>query len=327
MLKISILTPCYNEEENVQEMYETVKQVMSTLPQYTYEHLFIDNCSLDHTASQLRNIAKADNRVKVILNERNFGPGRSGSYGFFQTSGDATICLACDFQDPPELIPEYIRKWEQGHKVVWGMKTASKEKGLMFNVRTLYYNIIQKFSDVKQYKHVTGFGLYDKSVVSALRELNEPSPNFRNLIAELGYDIAFIEYVQAERKRGKSSYNFFRYFDTAMKALVNTSQVPLRIVTFLGFVLSALSFCVGLVYLILKLVFWNSFNAGTAPILIGIFFLGAIQIFFIGVLGEYIGEILTRVTKRPLVTVKECINFDETSYENSNQNIVDNIDA
>lgn len=315
MKKISILTPCYNEEENVQEIYEVVKKVMSSMPQYRYEHLFIDNCSADNTADILRNIAITDKHVKVILNERNFGPGRSGSYGFFQTSGDATICLACDFQDPPEMIPEYLKLWEQGHKVVWGKKTASKESGIMFTIRTLYYNIIQKFSEVKQYKHVTGFGLYDRNVVIALRELNEPNPNFRNLIAELGYEIAFIEYVQAERKHGKSSYNFFRYFDTAVKSLVNTSQIPLRIMTFIGFILSGISFLIGLVYLILKLIYWNSFNMGTAPVLIGIFFLGAVQIFFIGVIGEYIGEILTRVTKRPLVTVKEYINFEENSNE------------
>jgi polyisoprenyl-phosphate glycosyltransferase len=315
MKTISILTPCYNEEGNVQEMYEAVKKVMSSMPQYTYEHLFIDNLSIDNTANILREIAKSDKHVKVILNERNFGPGRSGSYGFFQTSGDATICLACDFQDPPEMIPEYIKLWERGHKVIWGKKTSSNEKGLMFAVRTLYYSIIQKFSDVKQYKHVTGFGLYDKSVVIALRELNEPNPNFRNLIAELGYEIAFVEYVQAERRRGKSSYNFFRYFDTAVKSLVNTSQVPLRMMTFIGFFLSGLSFLIGCIYLILKLIYWNSFNMGTAPVLIGIFFLGAVQIFFIGVIGEYIGEILTRVTKRPLVIVKERINFEESIDE------------
>ena len=307
---ISIFTPCYNEEGNVYNLCMAIKNVMSKLPEYDYEHILSDNCSTDNTWSILKNIAKDDKHVKIIENERNFGPSRSGSHGFFQTSGDASICLACDFQDPPELIIEFIKKWEEGYKVVWGKKTSSQESKRMFLIRSIYYKIIKSCSDTKQYEHVTGFGLYDKSVVDILRDANEPEPNFRNLIAEYGYDVGLIEYEQPMRQAGKSSYNFFRYWNTAINSLINTTKAPLRIATFIGGFLSAISFIIAIVYLILKLIYWDRFIAGTAPILIGFFFMGGIQLLFLGIIGEYVGEVLSRVTKRPLVIEKERINFD-----------------
>lgn len=309
--KISILVPCYNESGNVEEMYKSITKVMENIKDYEYEQLYIDNCSTDNTWEILKEIASSDKRVKIIENEKNFGPGRSGSYGMYQTTGDASICLACDFQDPPELIPEFIKKWEEGYKVVWGKKTGSKENKVMFWIRTLYYKIIKALSSTEQYEHVTGFGLYDKEVVTRMKNSEEPSPIFRNLIADYGYRIGFVEYYQPERKKGKSSYNFFTYLDTALESLINTSKVPLKLATFVGALVSGISFIVALVYLIFKLIYWDRFIAGTAPIILGIFFLGGIQLLFLGIIGEYIGEILTRVTKRPLVVEHERINFDE----------------
>ena len=311
MKKISLFTPCYNEEKNVLNMYNKVTEIMSQVEGYDYEYVFIDNCSTDRTAEILKEIAGKDKRVKVIINQRNFGPSRSGSYGFFQTSGDASICFACDFQDPPEMIPEFIKKWESGYKVVWGKKTDSKESGILKFIRKRYYKIVKKLADSEQYENVTGFGLYDKEVMNLLKQCSDPEPNFRNLIGEFGYEVAFVNYVQEKRKEGKSSYNFFRYFNVALHSVVTTSKIPLRMCTVLGFLVAGFSFLVGMAYLIVKLIFWNSFNIGLAPVVIGVFFLGAVQLFFLGVLGEYIGEILTRQMNRPLVVEKERINFDE----------------
>lgn len=310
MKKISLFTPCYNEEGNVRQLYEKVTEVMAPLTEYNYEYVFIDNHSTDSTPLILREIAAKDKRVKVIFNLRNFGPSRSGSYGFFQTSGDCSICLACDFQDPPELIPEFIRKWEEGYKVVWGKKSGSAEKKLMYRIRLLYYKLVEGMADSKQYENVTGFGLYDKEVMNLLRKSNDPTPNFRNMIGEFGYSVGLVEYFQPERKNGKSSYNFFKYLNVAINSMITTSRVPLRMATYLGFGVAGLSFLIGIVYLILKLLFWNSFNMGLAPLIIGLFFLGAIQIIFIGIMGEYIGEILTRLMNRPLVVEEERINFE-----------------
>ncbi|MEF9945165.1 MAG: glycosyltransferase family 2 protein [Lachnospiraceae bacterium] len=318
MKKISILTPCYNEEGNVYQMYKEIQEVMKQLPNYKYEHIFIDNCSTDNTRVILRKITEEDRKVKVIFNERNFGPNRSGSHGFFQTTGDVSICMACDFQDPPQMIPEFVKKWEDGYKVVWGKKTGSKESKAMFAIRTLYYKIVKKFADVKQYEHVTGFGLYDKQVVNLMREANEPNPSFRNLIAEYGYEIGFVEYEQPARRAGKSSYTFASYFDAGLNILINTSRAPLRIAVFCGFTVSGISFVIAVIYFILKLIYWNQFTAGTAPIMIGVFFIGGVQLLFLGILGEYIGEILTRVTKRPLVVERLRINFEENVDEENN---------
>lgn len=312
MKTISIFTPCYNEEGNVYEMYLAVTKIMKNLPEYDYEYIFIDNCSKDKTPVILRNIAANDSHVKVIYNLRNFGPSRSGFHGFMQTKGDASICLACDFQDPPELIPKFIRMWESGYKVIWGKKIDSDESKLMYVTRTLYYKFIKAFSDVPQYEHTTGFGLYDKEVMDIMQDISDPLPNIRNLIPEFGYDIGIIDYHQPKRHKGKSSYNFFRYFNVALTSMVNTSKIPLRIASFIGFCCSIISFLIGLYYFISKLINWNNFDAGMAPIIIGLFFLGSVQLIFIGILGEYIGEILARVTKRPLVVEKERLNFDNS---------------
>ncbi len=323
MAKISIFTPCYNEEENVVALYEAVKTEMEKLPQYEYEHIFSENASTDKTAELLRQLAEMDSHVKVILNNRNFGPARSGAFGFFHCTGDANICLACDFQDPPEFLREFIHLWEDGYKVVWGRKVQSKEGGMMKLCRKLFYAVIKRFSDVPQYEQVTGFGLYDKEVLDLMRSLKDPFPSFRHLVADFGYEVGFVDFVQPERRAGKSSYNFFSYLQMATKMLITTSTAPLKIATFLGFFMAELSFFVGLVYLIMKLVFWNSFTMGMAPIVIGLFFLGSIQLLFIGILGEYIGEILNRVTRRPLVVAKEKLNMDE-EQESIDQDLITN---
>jgi glycosyltransferase involved in cell wall biosynthesis len=252
MKKISLFTPCYNEEGNIKALYNKVLEIMSGLPQYDFEYIIIDNCSEDRTPQILKSLAEKDKRVKVILNNRNFGPNASGSYGFFHTTGDCSICFAADFQEPPEMIPEFIKKWEDGYKVVWARKTQSEESGLMFRVRKLYYKIIKNYADYPQYENVTGFGLYDRDVVNRLRKINDPEPNFRNLVGYYGYDVAFVDFVQPKRRAGKSSYNFLRYFDVALHSLITTSTMPLRLCCSLGFVIAGLCFVIGLIYLILK---------------------------------------------------------------------------
>lgn len=311
MKTISVVTPCYNEEGNVYSMYVGVKNVLKELPQYKYEHIFIDNCSTDNTARILQEIAKEDKNVKIILNTRNFGPGRSGGYAVLQATGEAVIGLACDFQDPPELIPQFIHKWEEGYKVVFGQKYKSEENGLMFFVRKLYYKIIKHISEEEQLENVTGFGLYDKSVIEMFRWIDEPNPYFRGTVAELGYEVGLVQYVQPKRKAGKSSYNLLRYIDTAITGMINTSKTPLRFATYAGFIMAILSFIISIVYLVLKLINWNSFDFGLAPLIIGMFFLGSVQIAFIGVIGEYIGAVLIRVTRRPLVVEKTRMNFEK----------------
>lgn len=291
-------------------MYIKIRNIFNELTQYNYEHIFIDNCSTDKTSIILKEIARKDKKVKVILNLRNFGPDRSTCYALLQASGDAAICLACDFQDPPELIPQFIRKWEEGYRVVFGQKVESEESKLMFFVRTIYYKIIKSFSSVEQFEHVTGFGLYDKSVIEMFRWIADPNPYFRGTVTDLGYKIGLIQYVQPKRQRGKSSYNLFSYFDTAMNGMMNCSRVPLRIATLTGFGMSLLSLIIAFVYLMLKLLYWNNFNMGIAPLIIGVFLLGSIQIAFIGIIGEYIGAILERVIRRPLIVEKERLNFD-----------------
>lgn len=311
MKKISLFTPCYNEEGNVYELYKRVTEVMKSLPQYDYEYIFIDNASTDNTAGILRKIAAEDKRVKVIINQRNFGPARSGAYGFYQTTGDVSICFACDFQDPPELIPKFIKKWEEGYKVVWGQKTGSTEKKHMKLFRLMYYKIVKSMADTRQYENVTGYGLYDREVVNLLKSSNDPAPNFRNMIGEYGFDVALIDYYQPPRRKGKSSYNFLGYLNVTLHSVITTTKLPLRICTLIGFATAMLSFFVGLVYLILKLIFWNSFNIGLAPVVIGVFFIGSVQLAFMGMIGEYVGEIFTRQMNHPLVIEKDRINFED----------------
>ena len=306
---ISIMTPCYNEEGNIEKIYMAVRAQFEAMPQYTYEHIFIDNYSTDHSRQILRSIAQKDKNVKVIFNARNFGPNRSGSYGMLQASGDALICIVCDLQDPPELIPQFLEKWEEGYKVVLGQKLKSKENPLMFQIRKIYYKLMNWLSESPQHEGVTGYGLFDKEVLDMIRWMDDPDPYIRGLIPDLGYKTFLLPYTQNRRESGKSSYNFSKYFDFAITGVTHVSRKPLRIATMLGLIMSGISFTLAVVYLILKLIFWNSFAMGTAPILIGMFLLASVQLAFIGVIGEYIGAILTRVTKRPMVVAEGRINF------------------
>ena len=306
--KISIVTPCYNEEENLMELYERIQDAMALLD-YEYEHILIDNASTDNSRAILCQLAKNDPRVKVIFNTRNFGHIRSPYYAVLQADGDAVVAMASDLQDPPERIPEFVQKWEEGYKVIIGVKTKSQESGLFYLLRTGYYRVLRSLSDVPLIENFTGFGLYDQQVIKILRQLNDPYPYFRGLIADIGYEIARIEFTQPRRKRGISKNNFYTLYDLAMLGLTGYTKIPLRIATMFGFVSSAISFLVGLVYLIYKLLFWQQFSLGSAPIVIGLFFLGSVQLLFLGIVGEYIGAIYTQVMKRPLVIEKERLNF------------------
>jgi glycosyltransferase involved in cell wall biosynthesis len=305
---INIVSPCLNEEENVEEVYERVKAVFNKL-NYYYEHIFIDNASTDRTAEILKKLAAQDSRVKVIINTRNFGHVRSPFYAFLQTSADAVITLASDLQDPPEKIPEFIQKWEEGYSVVIGVKTSSQEPSLFYFLRSIYYRILRSLSDVRLIDNFTGFGLYDRKVVEIIRKINDPYPYFRGLIADIGYEIAEIKFTQPRRKRGISKNNFYTLYDLAMLGIVSYTKIPLRLAAMFGFLASAISFLVGIIYLIYKLIDWQNFSLGLAPIVIGLFFLGSVQLFFLGIIGEYIGMIYTQVTHRPLVIEKERINF------------------
>ena len=308
---LTILTACYNEEGNVREVYRQVRAAMQTIPGYEYEHLFIDNASTDGTVPILRELAAADKRVKVIVNTRNFGHIRSPYYGFLQARGDAVMSCVADLQDPPELIPQFVRKWEEGYKVVIGVKRGTKESWLMRRTRKFYYWLVTKLStDVELVQNFTGFGLYDREVIEQFRGTDEQYPYFRGLVSDFGYERAEIGYVQPPRKRGRTKNDFFSLYDMAMLGITNHSKVPLRIAALAGFTISLLSLLVAIGYFIAKLMFWNELQLGTAPLLIGIYFFGAVQLFFIGVLGEYIGAIHTQVHKRPLVVEKERINFD-----------------
>lgn len=309
---ISVVTPCYNEEGNAREIYEAIKAIFDNLPQYTYEHIFIDNCSKDGTPAILRKLASEDSQVKVIFNTRNFGHIRSPHHALLQSEGDATVILASDFQDPPSLIPEFLAKWEQGYKVVLGVKETSSEPPVMFAIRGAYYNLVNHLAgeDVELVKNATGFGLYDHCVVQTLRQINDPYPYARGLIADLGYPSAKVIFHQERRRRGLTKNNFYTLYDMAMLGITNHSKVPLRLATMAGFGMSALSFLAALGYLIAKLIWWNHFSLGTAPMLIGMLFFASVQLFFIGLLGEYIGSIHTQVRKLPLVIERERLNFD-----------------
>jgi glycosyltransferase involved in cell wall biosynthesis len=309
MKLISVVTPCYNEEENVEELCQKVKEVFQDLGSYAYEHIFIDNASKDNTVKLLKEIAKKDKNVKIIVNSRNFGPIRSPYYGLFQAGGDAVVLIAADFQEPPSLIKDFIKKWEEGFKIVVGVKSRSEENPIMFAVRKLYYDIIRKLSDEEQIKNFTGFGLYDKKVIDIFKRIEDPCPYFRGLIAETGFERAEIDFVQPRRKKGRSATTLYGMYNMAMLGFVNHSRIPLRIATFTGFILGIASLLIALVYFVYKLIFWKSFQVGMAPLVIGVFFFFSVQLFFIGILGEYIGAIHTQVKKRPLVVEKERINF------------------
>lgn len=309
--KISVMIPCYNEEENARPIYEAVKnELVTKLPQYDYEILFIDNKSKDNTRSIIREICKEDKNVRAIFNCRNFGQFNSPYYGIINTSGDCCITICADFQDPVELIPEFVKEWENGYKVVIGVKTQSKESKIMYAMRSVYYKLIKKMSDVEQIEHFTGFGLYDKSFVKTLRELDDPQPFIRGIVAELGPERKEIEYTQPQRRAGKTHNNFYSLYDAAMLSFTSYTKIGLRLAVFAGGMFSLIGFIIALVYLVLKLINWNDFPAGTAPILIGVFLMSSIQLFFIGLLGEYIMNINRRVMKRPLVVEEERLNFD-----------------
>jgi len=310
MKHISIMTPCYNEEENVRELYAAVKTEMAKLPHYTYEHVFIDNASRDQTPVILKEIAAADKNVKVIINTRNFGHIRSPHYALMQCTGDCVIGLCADFQDPIELIPKFLQKWEDGYKMVLGVKDGSNESFTMWAVRSAYYKLVAKMAEIKLVQHYTGFGLYDRMVIEALRKIDDPSPYFRGLIADIGYEPFILKYHQPSRRRGFTKNNFYTLYDLAMLGFTNHSKVPLRIAAMGGFAMALVSLLIAFGYLIAKLLYWNRFEFGVAPILISLFFFSSVQLFFIGIMGEYIGAILTQVQKRPLVIEKERINFD-----------------
>lgn len=310
--KISIFTPCYNEEDNVEILYNEVKKVFEQLPQYDYEHVFIDNNSFDKTVEILKRIANQDKKVKIIVNARNFGHIRSPYYGLLQVTGDCVISVVADLQDPPELIPEFLKKWEEGYKIVTAVKKKSRENPLMFLLRKIYYNILAKFSEGEQIKNFTGFGLYDKSFIDVIRKIDDPYPYFRGLISEVGFQTISVEYTQPKRLYGKTKNNFYTLYDVGMLGFVNHSKLPLRLASFIGFTVALISLFVAIAYFVYKLVYWDDFKVGTAPLIIGLFFFSSIQLFFIGIIGEYIGAIHTQVRKRPLVIEKERINFDET---------------
>lgn len=316
--RISINVPCYNEEDNVKPMAETLTRIMQSLD-YDYEIIFRDNCSTDATRERLREIAAQDKHVKVIMNNRNYGVGGRGrqkSFGY--CNGDAIIHIACDFQEPPELLPEFIKYWEQGYKVVAGQKTASKEGRIKYFLRHVYYKIMDAFSDVPQYEHMSGILLYDREVLTELLKMDEDIV-LRNAIADMGYEVKLIQYVQEKRRSGKSSFNVWRYLNVALSSLVNTSTAPLRLMTVVGFCMSVVSFLLGIFYLIMKLSLWYRFPAGMAPVLIGMLFLGSVQLLFMGVLGEYIGVILRKVSRQPDIIFREKINFEEEQEETDSQ--------
>ena len=310
MKKICVLIPCYNEEENVIPIANAIVEEMGkNLADYDYEIIFIDNDSRDNTRPLLREICKRNPKIKAIFNAKNFGQFNSPYYGMLQTTGDCTILMCCDFQDPIEMIPQIVAEWEKGAKIVSCVKTASKENSIMRFLRSCYYKMIKKMSSVEQIEHFTGFGLYDRSFIEVLRNLKDPTPFLRGIVAELGFKRVSIEYTQAKRRAGKTHNNFFTLFDAAMLSFTSYTKVGLHLVTFAGMILSALSILAALVYLVLKLLYWDRFSAGFAPMIIGLFFLNAIELLFIGFVGEYVMSINTRVMNRPLVIEEERINF------------------
>lgn len=309
MKRITVVSACYNEQDNLEELARRVFAVMEAFPSYAWDFIIIDNCSTDGSPDILRQLAAADRRIKVIFNTRNFGHIRSPYHAMLQAQGDALVYLAADLQDPPEKIAEFIPHWEAGFKVVAAIKNESEESPLFFAARKAYYHLIARLSDVDQLKNFTGFGLYDRVVVERLREIDDPYPYLRGIVAELGYPLARVNFVQPRRKRGFTKNNLYTLYDIAMLGFTSHTKVPLRLATMFGFAASAMFFLIGLVYLGYKLVFWDRFALGVAPVVIGLFFFGSVQLFFIGIIGEYIGAIHTKVMKRPLVVERERLNF------------------
>ena len=310
MKKISVLVPTYNEEENVVPLCKAIiDQFECNLADYDYELVFVDNDSKDNTRALIRGLCANNTRIKAIFNAKNFGQFNSPYYGMCQTTGDCTILMCADFQDPVEMIPLLVNEWEKGYRIVSCIKTKSRENPIMYFLRSCYYKTIKKMSDIEQIEHFTGFGLYDKSFIATLKELKDPTPFLRGIVAELGFKRKDIQYTQAKRRAGKTSNNFYRLYDAAMLSFTSYTKIGLRIATFAGFIMSGLSAVAAVVYLILKLLYWNSFSAGIAPAVIGVFLIGSLQLFFTGLLGEYIMAMNVRIMNRPLVVEEERINF------------------
>jgi glycosyltransferase involved in cell wall biosynthesis len=306
---ISVVTPCYNEEGNVEELHQQVKDVFQTLPDYDYEHIFIDNASTDRTVEILKGLANHDPRVKIIVNARNFGFVRSSYYGILQGYGDAVVLLLADLQDPPSLIRDFIQRWEAGYEVIFGTRSSSHESFVLFRVKKMYYYVLSRIADVQLTRDTTGFGLYDQRVIQQIRNIEDPYPYFKGLIAELGFRVTTIPYKSGVRKRGVSSANFYMLYDYAMLGITSHSRVPLRVATIMGFVMSMLSIIIAFAYLIAKLIFWDFLPTGMASLLVGLFFISSIQLFFIGIIGEYLGLLHLRNLRRPVVLERERINF------------------
>lgn len=313
MKLISIVTPCLNEEENVTELYTRIKNVFDNLQDYTYEHIFIDNSSTDKTIAILKEIAKKDKNIKIIINSRNFGQVRPPIHAMLQAKGEAIIALCSDLEDPPELIPQFIKKWEEGYKIVMGIKKSTRDGFVMSLARKIFYRLMEVLSDseVKQIKNFTGFGLYDRQVIELMRQIEDPCPYLRGVISDIGFEPAFIPFDKPARTRGITKNNFYSLYDMAILGITSYSKMPLRIATIAGFILSIFSLIIAVLYFIAKILFWNLYPAGTAPMIISLFFFSSVQLFFIGILGEYIGFIHTRQLKRPLVFEKERINFED----------------
>jgi len=316
MKTISIVVPCYNEEENVEALADALRQMFKRdLEDYKYEIIFIDNDSRDDTRDIIRRLCAEDKGIKGIFNAKNFGQFNSPYYAMLQSTGDCTVLMACDFQDPVEMIPQYVKEWENGYKIVIGIKKSSQENKFMYWLRGCYYKLIKRLSDVEQIEQFTGFGLYDKRFIQVLRDLDDPTPFLRGIVAELGFRRKEIPYEQPLRRAGKTSNNFYRLYDAAMLSITSYTKVGLRLATIFGGVCIGISMVVALVYLVMKLIYWDRFAAGMAPLLIGMCFLGSVQIFFIGLVGEYILTINQRVMKRPLVVEEERLNFGEVEDE------------
>lgn len=311
MKRISVLIPTYNEMDNVEPLSQAIIAEFQKLPQYDYEIVYIDNDSKDETRDRLRKMCAENKKIKAIFNAKNFGQNNSPYYGLTQTTGDCVILMCADFQDPVSMIPKFIEEWENGYKIVIAIKTSSRENKFVRFLRTCYYKLIKKFSDVEQIEHFTGFGLYDRSFVNVLKDLNDPTPFLRGIVAELGYKRKEIPYEQQRRKAGKSKNNFFSLYDIAMLSFTSYTKIGLRLATFVGLFIAFASFIIALVYFILKLCYWDTFSAGMAPMLIGIFFLGSVQLIFLGLIGEYILSMNKRIMNRPLVIEEERLNFEE----------------
>jgi glycosyltransferase involved in cell wall biosynthesis len=310
MRAISVVSGCYNEEENLREFYARIVATFNQLPDYTYEIILADNCSTDRSRDVLREIASHDPQFKVILNANNFGHIRSPFNALLQATGDAIVVLCSDLQEPPEMIPEFVKQWEAGYQVVCGVKPKSRENPLMFQLRRFYYWLLASCSETPQIRNFTGFGLYDRKVINAVRQFHEPYPYFRGLISEIGFKRIEVPFVQAARKHGRTKNNLFTLYDMAMLGFVSHTKMPLRLAAFAGFFLALLSLLVAIGYFVYKLLFWQTFNLGLAPIVIGLFFFSSVQLIFIGVMGEYVGAIWTQVKNKPLVIEDERINFD-----------------